>query len=196
MFKTPKICYKGVGQETGSVLGKQSWLWGMRDHKQMILGLCSWELDGFCSLPWRYGCFLSISAGPTTAAVPGVVLMFPWRGWLLSLIVTEGKWHSPWLLKEKVSAWAVELHGLGNGTLQLYPCQLAFLPLLLFSLVAQTHKAHQPAHCPIASNSCHEPSACNHGLVWLEGVKPPGHWGLWWSSEPQCQILVHFLVAL
>lgn len=189
VFKIPKVCCKGVWQETGSVLGKQSWLWGMRGHKQMILGLCSWELDGFCSLPWRNGCFPSTSAGPTTATAPGVVLMFSWRGWLVSLIVTEGEWHSPWLLTEKVSAWAVEL---GNGALQLCPCQLASFPLLLFSSVPQIHKAHQPAHCPLTSSAWHEPSSCNHGLVWLEGVKPIGHWALmelWVPVPNSCPLL-------
>lgn len=146
---------KGVQQETGSVLGKQSWLWGIRDHGRAILGHRSWELDGFCCLAGRNGCFLFAPADPTTNTVAGAVLTFSWRGWLVSLIGTGGKWHSPWLLKEKGSAQAVELRGLGNGALWLYPCQLASFPLLLFSLVPQIHKALQPVRCPTASNDWH-----------------------------------------
>lgn len=154
--KTPKTCGKGVWQETGSVLGKQSWHWGIRDHGCAILGHhCSWELDGFFSLGGRNGCFLSASADLAIDAVAGVVLTFSWRAWLVSLIGTVAKRHSPWLLKEKVSAQAVELRGLGNGALQLYPCQLASFPLLLFSSVLQMHKARQPVCCPIASNDWH-----------------------------------------
>lgn len=37
-------------QKPGSVLGKQSWLWGTSCSRCMIPGHCSWEWDGFCSL--------------------------------------------------------------------------------------------------------------------------------------------------
>lgn len=175
-------------QETGSVLGKQSWLWGMRDHKQMILGV-RWVLQ-FAMETWLFSLYLSWSYHCCCSRSWPYVFL---QGWLVSLIVTEGKCHSPWLLKEKVSAWAVELCGLGNGTPHLYPCQLASFPLLLFSAVPQIHKAHRPVHCPTGSRAWHEPSSCNHGLEGLEGVKPAGHWGalmeLWVPMPNSCPLL-------
>lgn len=85
---------KGLWQKTSSVLGKQSYFWDLGDHGHAILGSWSWELDGFCSLAGRNGCFLFVSADPTTDTIAGVYLsLLEEAGW--SLIGTAGKWHSP-----------------------------------------------------------------------------------------------------
>lgn len=159
-------------QKTGSVLGKLSCVWDIRGSRCVILKHCSWELGEFCSLAGGKGCFLSALADPTADTVAGVALMFPWRSWLVCLIGTGGKWCSPWLLKKEVSAQAAEFHGMGNGALQFYPCQLASFPLLLFALVSQTHKARQPFCCPTASSDRHARSK----QYTQPGVKPHVHW--------------------